>query len=418
MVHKVRSENGDLCVKVEKISSEHAVKVEKVRSDVVEPCDRFEKVSIEHAVEGEKVRSDVAELCDKVEKMSSEHSVKVEKVSWSEVAELWDRVEKMSSEHAVEVEKVWSAVAELRDWVEKVSSEHAEIHVGVEKVISENAEMRAMEKNKTGKEFGGHLSSMEAANSGEDCPVKVAVHVRPLIGDEKLQGCQDCVTVVPGKPQVFELESHSFTFDHVLWEALVLSRIALCMKSVVALLLMPCLKDNNATFSPIGQTVPGTTYIHWVLVSKTGCQTEYIPLVMNALFNKIGTLKHQTEFHLPCVLSLRVTERSVRGSERNGLLCLEQGSLSREQPVLYEQSVENEQKDLDQIGLFRFKEGSVILSFSAITLDDLVQLQSGWDDFDIFVTGVDINKGLLALGNVSVPIGDEKSGKNGVHVPY
>uniref|UniRef100_M8BY54 Kinesin motor domain-containing protein n=1 Tax=Aegilops tauschii TaxID=37682 RepID=M8BY54_AEGTA len=36
---------------------------------------------------------------------------------------------------------------------------------------------------------------------GEDCCVKVAVHARPLIGDEKLQGCKDCVTVVPGKPQ-------------------------------------------------------------------------------------------------------------------------------------------------------------------------------------------------------------------------
>jgi hypothetical protein len=37
---------------------------------------------------------------------------------------------------------------------------------------------------------------------GEDCSVKVAVHARPLIGDEKLQGCKDCVAVVPGKPQV------------------------------------------------------------------------------------------------------------------------------------------------------------------------------------------------------------------------
>lgn len=48
--------------------------------------------------------------------------------------------------------------------------------------------------------------------SGEDCCVKVAVHVRPLIGDERLQGCKDCVTVVPGKPQVrlvSECEKHS-----------------------------------------------------------------------------------------------------------------------------------------------------------------------------------------------------------------
>lgn len=42
---------------------------------------------------------------------------------------------------------------------------------------------------------------MEAA-CVEDCCVKVVVHIRPLIGDEKLQGCKDCVFLVPGKPQV------------------------------------------------------------------------------------------------------------------------------------------------------------------------------------------------------------------------
>lgn len=47
---------------------------------------------------------------------------------------------------------------------------------------------------------------MEATGEDKDCCVKVAVHIRPLIGDEKLQGCKDCVTVVSGKPQV---QSHS-----------------------------------------------------------------------------------------------------------------------------------------------------------------------------------------------------------------
>lgn len=36
----------------------------------------------------------------------------------------------------------------------------------------------------------------------ENCSVKVAVHIRPLIGDERVQGCKECVTVTPGKPQV------------------------------------------------------------------------------------------------------------------------------------------------------------------------------------------------------------------------
>jgi hypothetical protein len=40
---------------------------------------------------------------------------------------------------------------------------------------------------------------MEAS---ENCSVKVAVHIRPLIADERLHGCKECVTVTPGKPQV------------------------------------------------------------------------------------------------------------------------------------------------------------------------------------------------------------------------
>jgi len=35
-----------------------------------------------------------------------------------------------------------------------------------------------------------------------------------------------------------------------------------------------------------------------------------------------------------------------------------------------------------------------------------------------FQTGVHINKGLLALGNVISALGDEKKRKEGVHVPY
>ena len=36
----------------------------------------------------------------------------------------------------------------------------------------------------------------------EDCCVKVAVHVRPLIAEEHKLGCKECVIVVPGSPQV------------------------------------------------------------------------------------------------------------------------------------------------------------------------------------------------------------------------
>ena len=35
-----------------------------------------------------------------------------------------------------------------------------------------------------------------------EIPVVVAVHIRPLIYDELLQGCRECLQVTDGEPQV------------------------------------------------------------------------------------------------------------------------------------------------------------------------------------------------------------------------
>lgn len=45
-------------------------------------------------------------------------------------------------------------------------------------------------------------SSSPSSSSSESCSVKVAVNIRPLIGDEVTQGCRECVSVSPVTPQV------------------------------------------------------------------------------------------------------------------------------------------------------------------------------------------------------------------------
>lgn len=35
--------------------------------------------------------------------------------------------------------------------------------------------------------------------------VQVALNIRPLIALERIQGCRECITVVPGEPQVVTL---------------------------------------------------------------------------------------------------------------------------------------------------------------------------------------------------------------------
>ena len=46
--------------------------------------------------------------------------------------------------------------------------------------------------------------------------VRVAVNIRPLIITELLNGCTDCITVVPGEPQVilcYKILSVNFYFE-------------------------------------------------------------------------------------------------------------------------------------------------------------------------------------------------------------
>ncbi|KAK4490381.1 hypothetical protein RD792_001057 [Penstemon davidsonii] len=138
---------------------------------------------------------------------------------------------------------------------------------------------------------------MEAGNScGEDCCVKVAVNIRPLIGDEKLEGCKDCVTIVPGKSQV-QIGTHSFTFDHVYGSTG--SPSTAMYEECVSPLVDGLFQGYNATVLAYGQTGSGKTYTMGTSIKDVGYQTGIIPRVMNALFSKIETLKHdEIEFQL------------------------------------------------------------------------------------------------------------------------
>ncbi|XP_038984123.1 kinesin-like protein KIN-4A isoform X2 [Phoenix dactylifera] len=171
--------------------------------------------------------------------------------------------------------------------------------------------------------------------NGEDCCVKVAVHVRPLIGDERLQGCNDCVTVVPGKPQMqkylvawfylnfmynwgqdrnfirdvqVQIGTHSFTFDHVYGSTG--SPSSAIFEECIGPLVDGLFQGYNATVLAYGQTGSGKTYTMGT-ACRDGSQTGLIPQVVNALFSKIETLKHQAEFQLR-VSFIEILKEEVR----------------------------------------------------------------------------------------------------------
>ncbi|KAJ0253009.1 Kinesin-like protein KIN-4A [Hirschfeldia incana] len=312
----------------------------------------------------------------------------------------------------------------------------------------------------------------------DDCSVKVAVHIRPLIGDERLQGCKDCVTVVSGKPQV-QIGSHSFTFDHVYGSSGTPSTEM--YQECAAPLVDGLFQGYNATVLAYGQTGSGKTY-----TMGTGCgdtsQTGIVPQVMNALFTKIETLKDQIEFqihvsfieihkeevqdlldpstvnksdstsngkvaHVPGKPPIQIRESSngvitLAGSTEVSVstlkemaACLDQGSVSRatgstnmnnqssRSHAIFTISVEQMRKintDSPENGTCNgsLKEEYLCAKLHLVDLAGSERAKRTGSDGMRFKEGVHINKGLLALGNVISALGDEKKRKDGAHVPY
>ncbi|XP_073276005.1 kinesin-like protein KIN-4A [Primulina huaijiensis] len=320
---------------------------------------------------------------------------------------------------------------------------------------------------------------MEANSSGEDCCVKVAVHIRPLVGDERLQGCEDCVTVVPGKPQV-QIGSHSFTFDHVYGSTG--SPSTLMYDECVAPLVDGLFQGYNATVLAYGQTGSGKTYTMGASL-KDGYETGLIPKVMNALFSKIETLKNEIEFQLhvsfieihkeevqdlldpnsvskpevanghagkvniPGKPPIQIRETSdgvitLAGSTecsvntlKEMVDCLEKGSLSRATGSTNMNNQSSRSHAIFTITMEQMRklhpgqsnDGNLTdcmadeylcAKLHLVDLAGSERAKRTGSDGLRFKEGVHINKGLLALGNVISALGDEKKRKEGVHVPY
>ncbi|KAF3446621.1 hypothetical protein FNV43_RR11801 [Rhamnella rubrinervis] len=315
--------------------------------------------------------------------------------------------------------------------------------------------------------------------AGEDCCVKVAVHIRPLVGDEKLQGCKDCVTVVSGKPQV-QIGTHSFTFDHVYGSTG--SPSSAIFEECIAPLVDGLFQGYNATVLAYGQTGSGKTYTMGTGF-KDGFQTGLIPQVMNVLFSKIETLRHQTEFQLH-VSFIEILKEEVRDlldptflskpeaanghagkvtlpgkppiqirEASNGVItlagstevsvntlkemaaCLEQGSLSRATGSTNMNNQSSRSHAIFTITLEQMRKVSpafpgdsslhesmsdeyLCAKLHLVDLAGSERAKRTGSDGLRFKEGVHINRGLLALGNVISALGDEKKRKEGVHVPY
>ncbi|CAN1340971.1 Kinesin-like protein KIN-4C [Linum perenne] len=306
--------------------------------------------------------------------------------------------------------------------------------------------------------------------------VKVAVNIRPLITPELLNGCTDCITLVPGEPQV-QIGSHSFTYDFVYGTSG--SPSSAIYDDCVAPLVDALFHGYNATVLAYGQTGSGKTYTMGTNYSGEGTNEGVIPKFMDTIFRRFESVKESTEFlirvsfieifkeevfdlldsntiiskgeggnggkgvvHPRVPIQIRetvnggitlagVTEAEVRCKEEMGAY-LSKGSLAR---ATGSTNMNNQSSRSHAIFTISMEQKKITLCSNGVNNDDmcddilraklhLVDLagserakRTGADGLR-FKEGIHINKGLLALGNVISALGDEKKRKEGGHVPY
>ena len=73
--------------------------------------------------------------------------------------------------------------------------------------------------------------TLQPADGQAEIPVVVAVHIRPLIHDEVVNGCSPCLSVTEGEPQVRSVSSAAACLgpsgvSHDLFQYFIMSAIA------------------------------------------------------------------------------------------------------------------------------------------------------------------------------------------------
>ncbi|NXG17654.1 KIF4 protein, partial [Grallaria varia] len=282
-------------------------------------------------------------------------------------------------------------------------------------------------------------------------PVQVALRCRPLVPRESSEGCQNCLFFVPGEPQVVVGKDKSFTYDYVFDPSAEQEEV---FNTAVSPLVRGIFKGYNATVLAYGQTGSGKTY------SMGGTYTAneehepsmgVIPRVIRLLFEekqqrqdwefvlKVSYLEIYNEdiLDLLCPSRERSSQISIREDPKEGIKivglternvtcaqdtvsCLEQGNNARTVGSTAMNSQSSRSHAIFTICIDQKKKNDKNCSFhSKLHLVDLAgseRQKKTKAEGDRLKEGININKGLLALGNVISALGDEN--KKSGFVPY
>ncbi|KAM5191882.1 kinesin-like protein KIF27 [Mantella aurantiaca] len=293
----------------------------------------------------------------------------------------------------------------------------------------------------------------------EEIPVKVAVRIRPLLSKEILHNHQVCVRVVPNTQQIIIGKDRLFTFDYVFGKASSQDDVySNCIKP----LLVSLIEGYNVTVFAYGQTGSGKTYTigggHVASVADE--EKGIIPRAIQELFQIISE-KHNIDFNVTVSyvevykedlrdlleLETNVKDIHIREDEKGNTVIvgakesqvesadevmslLEAGSAARHTSTtqMNEHSSRSHAIFTITICQQRDENSSVHESGSARSIQ---MITSKFHFVDLagseratktgntgerFKESIQINSGLLALGNVISALADPK--RKNAHVPY
>ncbi|XP_066113083.1 kinesin-like protein KIF27 [Saccopteryx bilineata] len=292
----------------------------------------------------------------------------------------------------------------------------------------------------------------------EEIPIKVAVRIRPLLCKEILHKHQVCVRVIPNTQQIIIGRDRVFTFDFVFGKNSTQDEVYnTCIKPLV----LSLIEGYNATVFAYGQTGSGKTYTigggH--VASIVEGQKGIIPRAIQEIFQKTSE-NLSTDFKVKVsyievykedlrdLLELETSMKDlhIREDEKGNtvivgakecqvesadevLSLLEMGNAARHTGTTQMNAHSSRSHAIFTISICQAEkkteaaeDGSrcsrqhIVSKFHFVDLAGSERVTKTGNTGERFKESIQINSGLLALGNVISALGDPR--RKGSHVPY
>ncbi|XP_058551564.1 kinesin-like protein KIF27 isoform X3 [Neofelis nebulosa] len=301
----------------------------------------------------------------------------------------------------------------------------------------------------------------------EEIPVKVAVRIRPLLCKEVLHNHQACVRVIPNTQQIIIGRDRVFTFDFVFGKNSTQDEVYnACIKPLV----LSLIEGYNATVFAYGQTGSGKTYtiggghvdvfsFSKFVASVVEGQKGIIPRAIQEIFQNISE-NSSTDFNIKVsyievykedlrdLLELETSMKDlhIREDEKGNTVIvgakechvenadevmslLEMGNAARHTGTTQMNEHSSRSHAIFTISICQVEKNTeaaedgswyshrhIVSKFHFVDLAGSERVTKTGNTGERFKESIQINSGLLALGNVISALGDPR--RKSSHIPY